>query len=391
MANYDNARYSYNDVLNGVKDAYFMRDDSLRFSAGVKTMQQKFNYAGYNCGTPDGKFGAGTEKIVREFQADEFIGVDGKAGKGTISRLEYGYDNSRYSYNEVLNSNSAYYARDTKLRRSTGVQTMQEKLRAAGYSCSVDGQFGAGTASAVKKFQAAHGLSADGRAGRNTLRALGSGESGGGSDVHGDYITAGSGGWLKLYKKPTCSKPGRAISIPSVASFRGSDGFTYAFTNRNYWYAYENPYGGNKLNPAAISRIRAVTGSNPVVKVGANGEYTDEHGNYWMAVGPKVPYPAQASGTQISPNNMYATGKLDVVVKDSSGTRYYIPGVIGDTKAHTWSNGVIQTFKAYPNGAFESARGNFNGTVCAEFIGALNGKLAGLGKYSVEKIIFYAN
>lgn len=185
MANYDNARYSYNDVLNGVKSAYFMRDDSLRFSAGVKTMQQKFNYAGYNCGTPDGKFGAGTEKIVREFQADEFIGVDGKAGKGTISRLEYGYDNSRYSYNEVLNSNSAYYARDTKLRRSTGVQTMQEKLRAAGYSCSVDGQFGAGTASAVKKFQVAHGLSVDGRAGRNTLRALNKGESGGDINVGG--------------------------------------------------------------------------------------------------------------------------------------------------------------------------------------------------------------
>ena len=185
MANYNNALYSYNDVLNGINNAYFMRDDSLRYSAGVKTMQEKFNYAGYNCGVADGKFGSGTEKVVREFQADQFIGVDGKAGQNTISRLEYGYDNARYSYSDILNSNSAYYARDTKLRRSSGVETMQRKLNAAGYTCGIDGQFGAGTASAVKRFQSAHGLSIDGRAGRNTLLALDNSENGGGSNVSG--------------------------------------------------------------------------------------------------------------------------------------------------------------------------------------------------------------
>lgn len=52
---------------------------------------------------------------------------------------------------------------------------------------------------------------------------------------------------------------------------------------------------------------------------------------------------------------------------------------------------LIQTFKAYPNGKFASAAGNYNGTVCAEFIGNLGGKLTGLGNYSVEKIIFYAD
>lgn len=87
----------------------------------------------------------------------------------------------------------------------------------------------------------------------------------------------------------------------------------------------------------------------------------------------------------------YALGKLDVVVKSSNGTLYYIPGVIGDIKAHTWNNGVIQTYKAYPDGKFASAGRNFNGTVCAEFIGDLDGKLTGLGSYSVEKIIFYAD
>ena len=206
----------------------------------------------------------------------------------------------------------------------------------------------------------------------------------------GDYITAGVGGWLKLYKKPTSSKTGRTVTIPTVASYTGTDGYTYKFTNKSYWYAYENPYK-NKLNKYAIDRIKEVTGANPIVNVGSNGEYTDENGNYWMAVGPKVPNPSQASNANISAEQVYALGKRDVVVKSSNGTLYYIPGVIGDIKAHTWNNGVIQTYKAYPDGKFASAGRNFNGTVCAEFIGDLDGKLTGLGSYSVEKIIFYAD
>ena len=188
MANYDNSQYSYADVLNN--KGYYMKDDLLRYSAGVQTMQQKFNSAGYSCGTADGKFGAGTDKVVREFQADQFITVDGKAGKGTLTLLDNGYDNSRYTYDYVLSSTSAYYARDTKLRFSAGVQTMQTKLRAAGYTCDADGKFGAGTASAVKSFQSARGLTVDGRAGKNTLLALGNSSSGGNVGGVGDVFAS---------------------------------------------------------------------------------------------------------------------------------------------------------------------------------------------------------
>lgn len=194
--------------------------------------------------------------------------------------------------------------------------------------------------------------------------------------------------WLKMYTSQTGSG-GRKVSMPTVASFTGTDNFTYKFTNKNYWYAYENPYGTNKISPSAISQIKTVTGSNPVINVGTEGDYTDANGNYWMAVGPNVVNPDHKSDESITPAEMYAKGKLDVVVKDSNGTLYYIPGVVGDTKAHTWSNGIIQTFKIYPKGAFTSAGGNFNGLVCAEFIGALSGKLTGLGNFSIEEIIFY--
>lgn len=346
-------------------------------SKNVKALQHLLVYRGYSIST-DGIFGSGTRTAVVNFQTSRGLSADGVAGANTLSALITNVSNGS-------NGQAAYAA-----------QTLLSKFE----TLDVDGMFYGGSASAARTFQQKMGISVDGIVGPTTWQYLfgyntypagtGGGETGG-SDVTGDYITAGVGGWLKLYKNPTSNKVGRTVSIPSVASFVGADGYSYQFTNRNYWYAWENPYGSNRINPYAISRIRAVTGSNPIINVGSNGEYTDENGNYWMAVGPKVPYPSQAANANILPENMYGLGKLDVVVKNAAGTRYYIPGVIGDIKAHTHSNGVIQTFKAYPNGAFSSAGGNFNGTVCAEFIGSLSGKLSGLGNYSVEKMIFYAD
>lgn len=88
MADWDNSRWTYQQVLNGGTGIYYMKDDKLRAASGVKTMQTKLNAAGYNTGTPDGKFGAGTDIAVRNFQRAKGLTADGKAGKGTLQKLD---------------------------------------------------------------------------------------------------------------------------------------------------------------------------------------------------------------------------------------------------------------------------------------------------------------
>lgn len=58
--------------------------------------------------------------------------------------------------------------------RGTEVRTIQEKLKRWGYyNGNVDGIYGSQTVSAVKKFQQKNGLTVDGIAGTNTLKAMG--------------------------------------------------------------------------------------------------------------------------------------------------------------------------------------------------------------------------
>lgn len=175
MANYDNSRYTYAQVLTGT--GYYMQDSKLRYSSGVKTMQEKLNNVGFNCGTPDGRFGSTTNIAVTDFQGAKKLTVDGKAGQNTLIALEggtvnEGYDNSRYTYAQVL-AGTGYYMQDSKLRYSKGVKTMQEKLNAIGFNCDTpDGKFGSTTKIAVTNFQSAKGLTANGKVDKTTLTAL---------------------------------------------------------------------------------------------------------------------------------------------------------------------------------------------------------------------------
>ena len=122
----------------------------------------------------DGSFGAATERAVKAFQKSEGLTQDGVVGQTTWQEL----------YAEWVNAQSdaggtAYPG--TALRtgsRGNAVRLVQFWLKIARTvytsleSVTVDGKFGAGTASAVRRFQRYFGLTADGVVGQTTWQKL---------------------------------------------------------------------------------------------------------------------------------------------------------------------------------------------------------------------------
>ena len=138
---------------------------------------------GYYTGRIDGRFSAETTEAVKAFQRANGLTADGIAGKGTQSKLTGGSaipagsaDGSGQETETPLQTSEL-----TTLRRgdkSAQVMVMQQYLMELGYlSTQPDGQFGAGTERAVKLFQEANGLTADGVAGKGTLSILYSGSA----------------------------------------------------------------------------------------------------------------------------------------------------------------------------------------------------------------------
>lgn len=154
----------------------------------VLKMQKALNALGYDTNGLDSKFGPSTEKAVRQFQKDNGLKVDGKAGDQTLTLL---YSKSGSA------SQAASESKLTYGDRGDAVLKLQKALNTLGYTTGgTDGKFGPTTLQAVKAFQQDHQLSVDGIAGSRTLalvyeKAANSGSS---SDANGGSADEGGSG-----------------------------------------------------------------------------------------------------------------------------------------------------------------------------------------------------
>ncbi len=129
-------------------------------SCPVRALQRRLAATGYVPGPIDGLYGPLTQGAVRRFQGAYGLLVDGIAGPLTLTALA--------ARTPVVHP-GAGYASDG----SAPVRALQRRLARAGFRPGrVDGLYGPLTEQAVKRFQTAHGLSADGVAGPRTLTRL---------------------------------------------------------------------------------------------------------------------------------------------------------------------------------------------------------------------------
>lgn len=141
--------------------------------SAVKQLQQKLAAHGFNAGPADGIFGNGTLKALKAFQSAKGLSADGVAGPKTWAKLnEPAARRPGVGTNPVSPMGSGPLLKEG--HRGAPVKQLQQRLTQLGFKPGpADGVFGNGTEAAVKAFQRAKGLTADGVVGLKTWAKLG--------------------------------------------------------------------------------------------------------------------------------------------------------------------------------------------------------------------------
>lgn len=137
----------------------------------VLKLQQRLQALGYYTSRLDGIYLSDDKAAVKAFQKVNGLTADGKAGYQTQSVL--------YSDSAIGNSTAVTESETLKLgSKGDAVSKLQTRLIERGYlKGKADGVFGKNTRTAVRNFQKANKLTADGVAGESTLNALNSSSS----------------------------------------------------------------------------------------------------------------------------------------------------------------------------------------------------------------------
>ena len=164
-------------VVQTVQEAYSIGGFKRNMRGpGVKQLQRAVNVV------PDGIYGPTTARAVRVAQKRNGVHVDGIVGPTTWQAISSPRSSSttrpavhraskkKSKSKSMSRSSSSSTAKVSvaRTKRGSEVEALQAKL-----GLPVDGDFGAKTLSAVKRFQRRNGLKADGVVGPATWRALG--------------------------------------------------------------------------------------------------------------------------------------------------------------------------------------------------------------------------
>lgn len=123
--------------------------------ANVRAVQLLLAVHGYKI-SPDGLFGAATQKVLRQFQSAHNLVATGETNNPTWEALIV-----------TVQQND----------RGPAVRAAQYELRNEGYGVAANGVFGAQTKASVQEFQKQTGHTADGAIGRRTWYELVGGDS----------------------------------------------------------------------------------------------------------------------------------------------------------------------------------------------------------------------
>lgn len=168
-----------------------------QYSTNVKNLQSFLNWAGFDCGTPDGAFGTNTENAVKEYQAAVGLTADGKFGSQSLAKANtYVKGQKPISVLPSVPTTPAPAEKAATTKATTKVTTTvvkkaytgklptktikkkkgsktnikrwQEFLKWYGYPITTGGTFGAKTIKYTKEFQKSVGIKADGIVGAKT-------------------------------------------------------------------------------------------------------------------------------------------------------------------------------------------------------------------------------
>ncbi|MBR0661943.1 peptidoglycan-binding domain-containing protein [Neoroseomonas oryzicola] len=142
--------------------------------AATVLIQEKLQQAGVYAGRADGIWGPDSQAALERFQQTRSLQVTGQLNQATVATLGVTPGDLLVARPAQPPAAASSGAAVPDLLSSAAVRNVQQRLRSLGfYRGATDGLWGAGTQTAIERFQQGRGLQATGQVNPATLQALG--------------------------------------------------------------------------------------------------------------------------------------------------------------------------------------------------------------------------